>query len=144
MEHVFSNAFHLFQNVSLKFLCKVHSLLCEESRRQQSLVGTECILLWRGLRFKPLLSVMLSLVRLGRDTPCWSLGRIPLCGLEGHPWQVGVLEEGEVNILHSGCGRGTEKWPMFHVCVAKSDADPTGWAFCSKRGHLWCSLLIIY
>lgn len=96
MEHFFFlHAFNLFQNVSLKFLCKVHSTLCEESGRQRSLVGTECIIPWRGLRFKPLLSVMLSLARRGRDSLCWSLGRLPLCGLEGHPWQAhGERERG--------------------------------------------------
>lgn len=151
MEHFFPPpyAFNLFQNVSLKFLCKVHRSLCEECRRQRSLVGTECIIPWRGLRFKPLLPVMLSLARHGRGSLCWSLSRLPLCGPEGQPWQAYREREcggrrgqhfafrawrRHLGVDRVSCLRGQE-WCRPHCRV-----------FCrlSKRGHLWCPLFIIY
>lgn len=117
MEHFFLHAFNLSQNVSLKFLCKVHSTGCEEWEGNGHLWEQDVLFHEEGcalnLCYQPCLS--------SAKTRCADLCTAFLCAVlrvtRGKHMGRGSVEGGEVNVLHSGPGRGAERWPVCCVCA---------------------------
>lgn len=97
-------------------------------------VGTGYVIGEEGFHCKPALSVMLSLVCAAVETcyaelcaPFFSAVLRVTCGK--HPGR-GSVEEGKVNVLHSGEDTVSRGGCLSCVCIARGSSDTLRRAFC--------------
>ena len=128
-------------NLEIYFTC---------GNRMYYFVGAECIIGEEGFHFKPALSVRLSLVCAAVET-CYADLRASFfsavlrvtCGK--HPGR-GSVEEGKVNVLHSGEDTVSRGGCLSCVCITRGSSDTIRRAFCKcvYWMRFWLLLLVIY